>query len=228
MATPSTCPPGAQGCSGQCLGDRHLSGPASLPSPCARPPLSGSASRTCSREQEEEGLSLQGTEKGIGHQEHLLPLTCPHIPGFLEGTCCAGTHRLQWLLATTSIPCKLTTSSPLILSHTSPWPPTHSGEGAGPKSFPIILGAPHGEDCGSHITVSSPRTEAETPLVFRPGFCDWRPLSLSSLGHPHSKALPPPPDWGLCQGKIYSPSQTGGSPRQGVQTFGMLSKLLEP
>lgn len=70
-------------------GPAPLFGPASLPGPCARP-LPGSASRTCSHEEEEEGLSLQGTEKGTEHQEHLLPLTCPHIPGFLEGTYCAG------------------------------------------------------------------------------------------------------------------------------------------
>lgn len=100
-----------------------------------------------------------------------------------------------------SIPYKLTTLSPLILSQTFPSPPIHRGEGVGSKSSPIRLGAPDKEELRPRqITLSSHRTEAKIPHLqigasasgdLYP-FLGWGSVSTIRLGGVSGKSLFPP------------------------------------
>ena len=107
---------------------------------------------------------------GISFVEHLLPLTCPHVLGLLEKKILCWDIQTQialgcWGGAYRQHPLQINN---FLSPDSQPNFPIHSDEGIGSKSFPIRLGTPYGEEV-NHMTVSSQRTEAKTPLVFRLG-----------------------------------------------------------
>lgn len=70
-------------------------------------------------------------------------------------------------------------------------------------------------DCSFPTSMSSPGTEAKTPLVFRLGFFEWRPFIPLQIGTFSQQGSTTPSDWGCSREMSLLPHRLEASPEQG-------------